>query len=149
MRARVCAVAVFVLITGFVLIQSRADDVRAVITLGTDPEPPTCVGNPGGTVQVFWEIQHQTTPDSVTYELRSPSLDLLEQEVYLGSTGLTVAREWIVPSGSVQGAYWVRVSYYSVEVGNEANAEVVFLVCEPTVPIRDTSWGRIRSFFLP
>lgn len=43
----------------------------ATITLGTDPEPPVQIPNPGGVVTIFWDIQYSTTADSVYYRLQS------------------------------------------------------------------------------
>jgi hypothetical protein len=122
---------------------------NAVITLGTDPEPPACVSNPGGTVTIFWDIQHMTTPDYVVYRLKDPTqLIVLEEQVYPGDTGLTMTRQWTVPTGLEDGAYWVRVEYYSVEVGNEANAEVCFLVCTEVTPPRIYSWSSLKTLYM-
>jgi hypothetical protein len=102
----------------------------ATITLGRDPEPPFCIQNPGGTVQIFWDIQHTTTPRKVEYFLQDPTRTInLEQQTYPGGTGLNIARSWNVPNGLVDGKYWVRVEYWSFESGNEANAEVTFYIC--------------------
>jgi hypothetical protein len=103
----------------------------ATITLGRDPEPPFCVMDPGGTVRIFWNIKHTTTPDFVDYKLQDPTRTInIEHQVYDGDTGLNVDRNWTVPSGSVDGKYWVRIEYHSFESGNEADAEVTFFVCE-------------------
>jgi len=102
----------------------------ATITLGRDPEPPFCIADPGGTVRIFWNIQHTTTPDYVDYKLEDPTRTIIiEHEVYDGDTGINVERFWTVPPGSVDGKYWVRIEYHSYEAGNEMNAEVTFYVC--------------------
>lgn len=102
----------------------------ATITLGRDPEPPFCVMNPGGNVQIFWDIQHTTTPNFVRYTLQDPTRTItLESQTYPGNTGLNIVRNWIVPNGLADGKYWVRVEYWSFQSGNEANAEVTFYVC--------------------
>lgn len=91
--------------------------------------------NPAGDTAIFWVIQHSTIPDYVVYKLFTPGHSaLVETETYPGSTGINVDRHWIVPTGAVAGAYWVRLEYYSVGVGLEAAAEVVFLVCQPSPP---------------
>lgn len=149
MKARIGTLAVLPLLVSLALVQTWADDPRAIITLGTDPEPPICVGNPGGTVEIFWDIQYQTTPDSVTYELCDPTQAVVEREVYPGDSGIQISRDWTVPAGADPGGYWVYVNYYSAEVGNEANADVLFLVCEPIVPLRETDWGQIKRLFQP
>jgi hypothetical protein len=41
----------------------------------------------------------------------------------------------------------VRVEYYSVEAGNEANAEFRFEVDDPPSKIERATWGRIRKLF--
>jgi hypothetical protein len=122
---------------------------NAVITLGTDPEPPVCVDNPGGTVTIFWDIQHLTTPDYVVYRLLDPTHSItLEEQIYPGDTGIAVTRQWTVPTGLDDGTYWVRIEYYSVEVGNEANAEVCFLVCCEATPSHDDSWSYLKTLFM-
>lgn len=110
-------------------------DTRAVITLGTDPMPPACAGNPGGAVTIFWTIQHATTAHHTLYRLYDSShATIIEQEEYPGTSGDSVNRTWIVPVATAPGIYWVRVEYYSVGIGLEAAAETGFLVCEPTPP---------------
>ena len=103
------------------------DDREATISLGRDPEPPYCAENPGGTVDISWNIEHTSTPNYVYYKLEDPTRTIiLEDETYPGSTGLTVNRTFTIPPGSMNGKYWIRVEYWSFEVGNEANAEVTF-----------------------
>ncbi len=106
------------------------DERVATITLGRDPEPPFCISNPGGTADIFWEIEHYTTPQYVLYELEDPTRTIvIEQETYPGDTGIAVNRSWSVPDAMPDGKYWIRVEYWSYEAGNEANAEVAFYVC--------------------
>ena len=106
---------------------------EATIALGREPEPPFCVLNPGGTVDITWSIEHQTTPNFVRYFLQDPTRTInIEYQQYPGSTGLNIARSWTVPNGLSDGKYWVRVEYWSFESGNEANAEVTFYVCAET-----------------
>jgi hypothetical protein len=110
-----------------------ADPMVATITLGRDPEPPMCVDNPGGTVTINWDIEHITTPNYVYFKIEDPTrTTILDSLTYSGSTGINIVRDWTVPSGSVDGKYWVRVEYWSFEAGNEANAEVTFYVCTGT-----------------
>lgn len=114
---------------------------NATIALGRNPEPPYCIRNPGGTEQLFWSIEHQTTPNRVVYMLQDPSRTInVEYQVYPGDTGLNIARDWTVPSGLTDGKYWVRVEYWSYESGNEANAEVTFLLCRDTGTICVTKY---------
>jgi hypothetical protein len=128
MRSWKC-LALFALLCTTLVVPVFAQRV-ATITLGRDPEPPFCIQNPGGTVQIFWDIQHTTTPRKVEYFLQDPTRTInLEQQTYPGGTGLNIARSWNVPNGLVDGKYWVRVEYWSFESGNEANAEVTFYIC--------------------
>jgi hypothetical protein len=121
----------------------------AFIALGTDPAPPDCVCNPGGTLRIFWSIDPQTTPHHVVYELWDPSQSLcLEYQSYPGSSGLVVTRQWTAPEGVVDGRFWVRVEYWSYEAGNETNVEVSFYVCsDGPSPATEASWGRVKSLF--
>jgi hypothetical protein len=118
--------------------------MEATISLGRDPEPPMCVQNPGGVIDITWNIEHTTTPNYVYYKLEDPTRTIiLEDQTYPGSTGITVNRQWTVPAGSVDGKYWVRVEYWSFEAGNEANAEVTFYVCMDTGTICAEKWEDI------
>lgn len=110
-----------------------ADPMEATISLGRDPEPPLCVLNPGGTVDITWDIEHTTTPNYVYYKLEDPTRTIIyEDSTYPGYSGVTQARSWTVPAGAPDGKYWIRVEYWSFEAGNEANAEVTFYVCSET-----------------
>jgi len=110
-----------------------AAPMEATISLGRDPEPPYCALNPGGTVDITWDIEHTTTPNFVYYKLEDPTRTIIyEDSTYANSTGITQARQWTVPAGAPDGKYWVRVEYWSLEAGNEANAEVTFYVCSET-----------------
>ncbi len=114
----------------FASVPAMADPVEATISLGRDPEPPFCVQNPGGTLTITWDVEYATTPLRVIYTLTDPSQTIvLDSQTYPGSTGIEITRTWTVPSGLVDGKYWVRVEYWSLEAGNEANAEVTFYVC--------------------
>jgi hypothetical protein len=116
--------------------QALADAMEATNSLGRDPEPPFCVTNPGGQVDITWDIEHTTTPNFVYYKLEDPTrTTILEQQTYPFSTGITINRSWTVTSGLPDGKYWVRVEYWSFEAGNEANAEVTFYVCAETATI--------------
>jgi hypothetical protein len=112
------------------VVPSLASRRTATITLGRNPEPPFCAENPGGTVNIFWNIQHTTTPDYVDYKLQDPTRTIdIEHEVYYDDDGLVVSRNWTIPPGSIDGKYWVRLEYHSYESGFEAAAEVTFYVC--------------------
>jgi hypothetical protein len=118
-----------------------AAPMEATISLGRDPEPPFCAQNPGGTVDITWNIEHTTTPNYVYYKLEDPTRTIIyEDSTYAGSSGITVARQWTVPVGAPDGKYWVRVEYWSFEAGNEANAEVTFYVCTGTGSICAEKW---------
>jgi hypothetical protein len=115
---------------------------EATISLGRDPEPPMCVLNPGGVIDISWDIEHITTPNYVYYKLEDPTRTIIyEDQTYPGSTGITVNRQWTVPAGAPDGKYWVRIEYWSFEAGNEANAEITFYVCTNTGTICAEKWG--------
>jgi hypothetical protein len=118
-----------------------AEPLEATISLGRDPEPPMCVLNPGGTVDITWDIEHTTTPNYVYYKLEDPTRTIIyEDSTYPGSSGITIARQWTVPAGAPDGKYWVRLEYWSFEAGNEANAEVTFYVCSATGDVCADKW---------
>ena len=117
----------------FAAVPVYAAPMEATISLGRDPEPPLCVLNPGGVVDITWNIEHTTTPNYVYFKVEDPTRTIIyEDETYPGSTGITVNRQFTVPAGAPDGKYWVRVEYWSFEAGNEANAEVTFYVCTGT-----------------
>jgi hypothetical protein len=131
-------------IFGAPVMADPGDPMEATISLGRDPEPPFCVANPGGSVEITWSIEHSTTPNYVYYKLEDPSRTIiLEDETYPGSTGIAITRNWTVPNGMVDGKYWVRVEYWSFEAGNEANAEVTFYVCTGFGTICAEKWEDI------
>ena len=124
--------AIAAVVTAFAAPAVYADGLtrEATISLGRDPEPPFCVNNPGGTVEITWNIEYATTPLQVKFRIEDPTRTIvLDQQDYSGSTGVNITRYWTVPNGLVDGKYWVRVEYWSLESGNEANAEVTFYVC--------------------
>ncbi len=137
------------MIAGLVLISSAATvaaPLEATISLGRDPEPPMCVQNPGGIIDITWNIEHITTPNYVYYKLEDPTRTIIyEDQTYPGSTGITVNRQWTVPAGVPDGKYWVRVEYWSFEAGNEANAEVTFYVCSETGDIEAEKWEDVNG----
>jgi len=113
----------------------------ATISLGRDPEPPISVLNPGGVVNIWWNIEHSTTPNYVYFKLEDPTRTVIyDQQTYTGTTGITVSRSWTVPAGAPDGKYWIRVEYWSFQSGNEANAEVTFYVCCGQVSIYAEKW---------
>jgi len=129
-------ILMIVLLLGLVVGSAYATVRTATITLGRNPEPPYCTRNPGGNVQIFWTIQHSTTPNYVKYQLFAPDhVTVIQTQTYPGSTGLIVNRSWTVPVGAVDGKYWVRIEYYSFEAGDEADAEVTFYVCTSVADI--------------
>ena len=118
-----------------------AAPMEATISLGRDPEPPFCALNPDGTVDITWNIEHETTPNYVYFKIEDPTRTIIyEDETYPGSAGITVARQWTVPAGAPDGKYWIRVEYWSFEAGNEANAEVTFYVCTSTEDVCAEKW---------
>ncbi len=137
------------LAVGGVIVPLAADgDVSISLTV-----TPDVVANPGGTVTIDWLINPEaSTPDSVVYRLEDPPrTTIIESEVYAGAAGLDVTRQWTVPAVPQMpaGIYWVRVEYYAdgapaYEAVAEANFEV-----DPVVPLMRTTWGGIRSLFVP
>jgi hypothetical protein len=120
---------------------ASADPAAATISLGRDPEPPMSVLNPGGVVDIWWNIQHTTTPNYVYFKLEDPTRTIIyDQQTYTGTTGITVNRQWTVPAGAPDGKYWIRVEYWSYQAGNEANAEVTFYVCCGQVTVFAEKW---------
>lgn len=132
------------LVAGLILVSSAstfAAPLEATISLGRDPEPPMCIQNPGGIIDISWNIEHTTTPNYVYYKLEDPTRTIiLEDSTYAGSSGITINRQWTVPIGATDGKYWIRVEYWSFEAGNEANAEVTFYVCTSTGDICAEKW---------
>jgi hypothetical protein len=126
--------ATLVLISAvFYTVPVVAAPMEATISLGRDPEPPYCVANPGGVIDITWNIEHTTTPNYVYYKLEDPTRTIIyEDSTYAGSTGISINRQWVIPAGAPDGKYWVRVEYWSFEAGNEANAEVTFYACTNT-----------------
>ncbi len=111
-------------------VSASADTAEATISLGREPEPPYCVQTPGGVLDISWDIEHETTPAYVLYQMWDPSqTTILEEETYPGDTGLTINRQWVAAAGLEDGKYWIRIEYWSEEAANEANAEVTFYVC--------------------
>ena len=45
-----------------------------------------------------------------------------------------------MPAGAPDGKYWIRIEYWSLEAGNEANAEVTFYVCSATGDVCAEKW---------
>lgn len=120
---------------------ANAEPLEATISLGRDPEPPMAILNPGGTVDIWWDIEHTTTPNYVYYKLEDPTRTIIyEDSTYAGSSGVTATQQWTVPAGAADGKYWVRVEYWSFEAGNEANAEVTFYVCSCTADVCAEKW---------
>jgi len=141
--------ALFLAVTAVLgLGSARAGDGDASITLGTVPEPPVYVTNPGGAVTIAWEVEgyQSTTPLRVHYILKDPLHAIVEEQDYAGSTGLIVSRDWTVPAGAAAGTYQVRIEYYTQQWGLEATAEVLFWVGEPTTPVEKSTWGRIKAW---
>jgi hypothetical protein len=125
--------ALFVFVALAFASSAIAVPMEATTSLGRDPEPPICVMNAGGTVDITWDIEHTTTPNYVYYRLEDPNRAIIyEDSTYAGSSGITISRQWTVPVGAPDGKYWVRIEYWSFEAGNEANAEVTFYVCSGT-----------------
>ena len=124
------------------VIADGSEPELASVILMVDPQPPFCVENPGGTLEINWEILHETTPNYVIYELWEPDFaGLVETETYPGDTGIMVTRFWTAPAALADGKYWVRVEYYSFEAGNEANSEVAFYLCNATGSICAEKWS--------
>lgn len=139
------SVCIWMLVVTSILVISSASasaaPLEATISLGRDPEPPMCVQNPGGIIDISWDIEHTTTPNYVYYKLEDPTRTIIyEDQTYPGSTGITINRQWTVPAGAPDGKYWIRIEYWSFEAGNEANAEVTFYVCSSMGDICAEKW---------
>jgi len=127
-------------------VPALAEFTEATISLGRDPEPPMCVQNPGGVIDITWNIEHTTTPNYVYYKLEDPTRTIIyEDHTYPGNTGITINHQWTVPAGAPDGKYWVRVEYWSFEAGNEANAEVTFYVCTNSGDICAEKWNDVNG----
>lgn len=111
----------------------------ATITAGRSPEPPLCA-QPTTMVDMWWDITYSTTPDFVYYQLRDPNGVTVEESTYVGTTGVTVSRQWEVPVDPELGKYWIRVEFHSVDVGHESTAEVSFYVCSGNGRIYAEKW---------
>ena len=136
--------SVAVLMLACIWASASADPLEATISLGRDPEPPGAIVNPGGTVNIWWDIEHNTTPNYVYYKLEDPTRTIIyEDSTYPGSSGVTATQQWTVPAGAPDGKYWVRLEYWSFEAGNEANAEVTFYVCSCMANICANKWEDI------
>ena len=143
--------ACVLVVVGLMFVSSAsifAAPLEATISLGRDPEPPMCVQNPGGIIDITWSIEHTTTPNYVYYKLEDPTRTIIyEDQTYPGSTGITVNRQWTVPAGAPDGKYWVRIEYWSFEAGNEANTEVTFYVCSSSGDICAEKWEDTNGDF--
>ncbi len=126
----------------------QADEIshNSMISLGRDPEPPTYVENPNGTVAIHWNITYSSTASHVLFTVRNPDDNLVVDETYADSSGVVMEEYlWMVPKGASGGTYRVRIEYHSMEFGHEANAEVTFWVADPAVASDDYTWGMIKQ----
>lgn len=123
-------------------------EINATISLGRDPEPPSLVDNPGGVVTINWSIACSTSPELVNMYIRDPNDQTLIHEEYFGTDGIEVVDyTWTVPEYSEGGIYRIRVEFYSVEFGNEANGEVTFWVDDEYADTVNPTWGKIKRLF--
>lgn len=146
MKALLRRTALSLVLCCLTLLPALADD--ATITLGTRPEPPDC-SSPGEIVTIFWNILHETTPEFVYYALYDSNMQLVQEETYPGSTGIDIVRDFTIPPDPPLGSWLVHVEYWSEEVGLEARAEVIFLVCCDQSPADESTWGSIKELFRP
>jgi YVTN family beta-propeller protein len=103
---------------------------QGTITMGRSPSPPQSVSR-GMTEVITWTVTTgDNHPDKIVFKLFDPKDVLIDTQEYPGATGLSVTRLFIVPTSPVEGPYWARVYYYSLESGFEAEAAVKFLVAE-------------------
>ena len=85
-----------------------AEALVAAIELGRDPEPPFCAASPDGVVDIFWDVEHTTTPNFVRYLVQDPTRTIDYVDVtYTLSTGITIDTDWPVPAGAPAGKYSV------------------------------------------
>lgn len=140
LRRLLLALAVF---CGLLLLASQALAQAsalpdAVISLSSAPSPPTAI-RPGQVQTFHWDIIASTTPLSVSYELLDLERDaVVDSQIYPGSSGLHITRPYTLPLtytlpfGRLFERYRVRVEYYSLQAGNEANAEAILWVTQDT-----------------
>ncbi len=124
------------LLVGVVFAQPGSPETT--ITLSSAPSPPTAI-KPGEAQTFQWQIIATSTPVSVSYEVSNIDTGQpIESQVYPGSTGLNLTRSYVLPTtyvlpfGRLFERYRVRIEYYSLESGNEANAEAIFWVTQDT-----------------
>ena len=103
---------------------------KGTITMGRSPSPPQSVSR-GMSEIITWTVTTgDNHPDKIVFKLFDPNDVLIDTQEYPGATGLSVTRLFIVPTSPVEGPYWARVYYHSLEGGLEAEAAVKFLVAE-------------------
>lgn len=137
----VCVLAGGLLLLLLISLQVTAaapDAPGAQISLFNAPSPPTAI-RPGEAELFHWEIVASTTPVSVSFKLINVDTGaLIESQVYPGASGLDVSRSYILPAGytlpfgKLFERYRVRIEYYSLQAGNESNAEAIFWVTQDT-----------------
>jgi len=112
---------------------------EAIITMGRNPEPPECA-LPQDLVTMWWNITYSTTPQYVYYKLTDPNGITVEDSTYAGASGVSINRQWLVPNFPVEGKYWIRVEFWSMQAGHESTAEVSFYVCAGSGRICAQKW---------
>jgi hypothetical protein len=123
-------------------------EINATISLGRVPEPPTFIDNPGGDITINWSIVCSTSPLLVNMFIRDANGQTVIHEEYFGTDGIEVSNYiWTVPPNTSGGIFRIRVEFYSVEFGNEANAEVTFWVDDEFAETELPTWGKIKSLF--
>ena len=112
MRARICAVAVLLLMVGLAMIQTQADDARAVITLGTDPEPgslhrrrrpSSLLHHPDHPVTWFWT--NSGNPNTFRESKIADKVFLQEYGITLTNLEYRLFTPWSVKSAMSHGAH--------------------------------------------
>ncbi len=143
--------------------------------IGVDrtPVPPGCVLNDGtGVEQYDWEIQFDSTPDHYVEILLDPDGELIdcvyhdligwnaspaapwdicwysdESATWPQVSPVTGFNSWLAPATAKLGRYEIRIQYFSVEVGEQWEAEgaVTFYVCQAMGSMSLSKWHDLNA----
>ena len=100
-----------------------------IISLERNPSPPYSIPR-GGQEFFTWTVTFESHPVSVTFQINDPNGAQVDWATFPGTTGLVGTRTYTAPLNPVEGIYWARLRYYSVEAGFEAEAAVTFFVAD-------------------
>lgn len=142
------------------------------IGVNRSPVPPDCVLNDGtGVEQYDWEIQFDSTPDHYIEVLLDPEGDIIycifhdligwtttlpaawsmcaysdESATWPQPSPVVDFNSWLAPASAQLGRYEIRIQYFSVEVGEQWEAEgaVTFYVCQATGALSLSKWHDLK-----